>query len=114
LSKVVALAPDLFFASKIQATLAAAGHEVVLESAASAAVAAAGNADVVVADLHAPDLDIESFADRLRGKPILGFYSHVEAALRREAEEAGFDLVVPRSRMARDMPDLIAQLLRVG
>ena len=114
MSRVVALAPDLFFASKIQATLAAAGHEVVLESVASAAVAAAGNADVVVADLHAPDLDLESFADRLKGKPLLGFYSHVEAALRREAEEAGFDLVVPRSRMARDMPELIAQLARVG
>jgi CheY-like chemotaxis protein len=113
LSIVVALAPDLFFASKIQATLVAAGHEVVVESAASAAVEAAGNADVVVADLHAPDLDLESFADRLKDKPLLGFYSHVEAALRREAEEAGFDLVVPRSRMAREMPELIARLARV-
>lgn len=114
MSRVVALAPDLFFASKIQATLTAAGHEVVVESASSAAVAAAGNADVVVADLHAPDLDLASFADRLRDKPLLGFYQHTEDALRRDAEEAGFDLVVPRSRMAREMPELVARLVRVG
>ena len=30
---------------------------------------------------------------------------------RRLAEEAGFDLVVPRSRMAREMPELVAKLL---
>ena len=31
--------------------------------------------------------------------------------LARRAEEAGFDLVVPRSRMAREMPDLVARLV---
>ena len=44
--------------------------------------------------------------------PRLGFYSHTDVDTRRRAEEAGFDLVVPRSRMAREMPDLVASLLR--
>jgi len=30
---------------------------------------------------------------------------------RRLAQEAGFDLVVPRSRMAREMSELVASLL---
>ena len=41
----------------------------------------------------------------------LGFYSHVDVETRRRAEEAGFDLVVPRSRMAREMPALVDGLL---
>ena len=45
------------------------------------------------------------------GAPKLGFYSHVDVETRRRAEEAGFDLVVPRSRMAREMPALVEGLL---
>jgi hypothetical protein len=44
--------------------------------------------------------------------PTLGFYSHVEADVRSQAEAGGFDLVVPRSRMAREGPALISRLLR--
>ena len=111
---MVALAPDLFFASKIEATLGAAGHEVVLAATAEAAIDAAAGAAVVVADLHAPGLDLSDFAARLRGTPLLGFHSHVDTAVREEAERAGFDLVVPRSRMAREMPELVARLASVG
>ncbi len=41
----------------------------------------------------------------------LAFYPHVEADTRRRAIEAGFDLVVPRSRMAREGAALVAELL---
>ncbi len=40
----------------------------------------------------------------------LGFYAHVDAAVRERAERAGFDLVVPRSRMAREGPQLVERL----
>src|SRR5207244_11254917 len=40
----------------------------------------------------------------------LGFYSHVEAEARERAQRAGFDLVVPRSRMAREGAALVARL----
>lgn len=110
MARIVALAPDLFFASKIDATLGAAGHQVQVTSTAGEALAAAEQAQVIVADLHAEGLDVTDFAERLRGKALLGFYSHVETEVGRRAEEAGFDLVVPRSRMAREMPELIAAL----
>jgi len=32
--------------------------------------------------------------------------------MRRRAEETGFDLIVLRSRMAREMPELVASLLK--
>jgi hypothetical protein len=50
-------------------------------------------------------------AARVPGVRTLGFYSHVEADVRAQAEGAGFDLVVARSRMAREGPALIARLL---
>jgi hypothetical protein len=104
-ARVVALAPDLFFASKIEATLSAAGHEVTIVSSPVELTAAAERADLVIVDLDsAPALDAPL------GTPRLGFYSHVDVDVRRRAEEAGFDLVVPRSRMAREMPDLVTKL----
>ena len=109
MARVAALAPDLFFASKIDATLTAAGHEVTIVSA--DAGAAAGDADVVIVDLDAAG---PRRRPRPPGTPLLGFYSHVDVDTRRRAEEAGFDLVVPRSRMAREMPELVARLLRAA
>ena len=40
----------------------------------------------------------------------LAFYSHVEQETRERAEAAGFDLVVPRSRMAREGAALVSRL----
>jgi hypothetical protein len=57
---------------------------------------------------------VESLAAGRRqgGSPrTLGFYSHVGAAARERAERAGFDLVVPRSRMAREGAELVSRLL---
>jgi hypothetical protein len=105
-ARVFAVAPDLFFASKIDATLKAAGHDVTI--LASLASAAGGDPDLLIVDLdHTPD-----FAAVVRpGTPALGFYSHTDVDRRRAAEAAGFDLVVPRSRMAREMPALVARLV---
>jgi DNA-binding NarL/FixJ family response regulator len=110
-ARVLALAPDLFFASKIKETLTAAGHEVRLASSVEDTVASREETDVVIADLHAEGLDPAGLVSSLGGKPLLGFYSHVDAATREDATSAGFDLVVPRSRMAREMPDLVQTLL---
>jgi hypothetical protein len=41
----------------------------------------------------------------------LGFYAHVDVSVRERAEEAGFDLVVPRSRMAREGAALVTSLV---
>ena len=102
MARVLAIAPDLFFASKIDATLKAAGHEVTIV----AATRRRTPRSCIV------DLDNAARMSRPAGVPRLGFYSHVDVDTRRRAEEAGFDLVVPRSRMAREMPDLVASLLK--
>jgi CheY-like chemotaxis protein len=110
MSRIVALCPDLFFSSKIAETLGSAGHSVEIVATAAAATAAAPTADLVVCDLHAEGLDPAALVGALGGTPALGFFSHVDAEARGRAEDAGFDLVVPRSRMAREMPELVARL----
>jgi hypothetical protein len=104
-ARVLAVVPDLMFASRVEATLRAVGHEVELVRAVDA-IDATG-ADVVLGDLA--EVDPHDLA--ALGPPVLGFYSHVDVDTRKRAEEAGIDLVVPRSRMAREMPELVASLL---
>ena len=57
-----------------------------------------------------PDLRRAWEAGDLEGTRTIGVYSHVDVDTRRRAEAAGFDLVVPRSRMAREGPALVARL----
>jgi hypothetical protein len=106
-ARVLAIAPDLMFASRIEATLAGAGHDVRLASS------VAESSDLEEAGLVIVDLDREP-PDAVvgLGMPVLGFYSHTDPETRERAEAAGVDLVVPRSRMAREMPELVERLLR--
>jgi hypothetical protein len=105
-ARVVAVVPDLLFGSKVQGMLAAAGHEVELVGSPDDARSRA--ADVVIVDLTAGEPDVTGIVGRVR---TLAFYSHVDADVRARAEEAGYDLVVPRSRMAREGPDLVGRLV---
>ncbi len=105
MARVVAVAPDLLLGSKVEAMLVAAGHDVTLAPALSQA--SLDNADLLVADLDAQDP--EALANL--GIPVLGYYSHVNVETKRAAEAAGIDLAVPRSRMARELPDLVEKLL---
>jgi hypothetical protein len=105
-ARILAVAPDLMFASRIEATLGAAGHSVELASSVAEA------ADLETADLFVVDLDREPAEGVLGlGIPVLGFYAHLNTETREAAEAAGVDLVVPRSRMAREMPQLVDRLL---
>jgi CheY-like chemotaxis protein len=47
------------------------------------------------------------------GVPSLGYLSHVQTELRRKADEAGCDTVVPRSTLSQKLPELIAKNLNV-
>jgi hypothetical protein len=106
-ARVVALVPDLLFGSKVQGMLSAAGHEVELVPSADAVRERLERADVVVVDLTGGDVDVSGIVGRV---PSLAFYSHVEADVRERADDVGYDLVVPRSRMAREGADLVGRL----
>jgi hypothetical protein len=116
-ARVVAFIPDLLFGSQVQGSLRAGGHEVELVGDGESMRSAAPDADVLVVDLtHEPAHRIALFESLSRDLSLdrvrtLAFYSHVDANTRRLAEGAGFDLVVPRSRMARESPALIGRVV---
>ncbi len=105
MARVVAVAADLLLGSKVEAMLGAAGHEVILSP--SFQEAPWDNADLVVADLDTENPE----ALVGLGIPVLGYYSHVNTETKEAAEAAGIDQVVPRSRMARELPQLAERLL---
>jgi hypothetical protein len=109
--RVLAVFDDLLLGSNILGMLRAAGHEAELAGAATARPA---GHDVLVIDLAGTDgvalVERLRGEDRLGAAKLLGVYSHVDVESKARAEAAGFDLVVPRSRMAREGPALVARV----
>lgn len=103
MARVVALVSDLMLASRVEAPLRAAGHEVQVSATPPEGAA---EADVIVADLDAVDAaEVTAI-----GPPTLGFHQHTDVETKRAAEAAGFDVVVPRSRMVRELIPLVEGL----
>jgi hypothetical protein len=112
-ARVVAFIPDLLFGSNVLGALGAAGHETVLVSDRAGVERELPAAQALVVDLTA---DAGERIEQVSATPrdhvkTLAFYSHVEADVRAQAEQAGFDLVIPRSRMAREGAALVTRLV---
>ncbi|HEY8502405.1 MAG TPA: hypothetical protein VIL21_06940 [Solirubrobacterales bacterium] len=107
MARVLSISTDLMLGSRVQETLTAAGHEVTASP--SLEESTWDGIELIVADL-----DVENPEALVGlGMPVLGYYSHVDVDTKKTAEAAGVDLVVPRSRMARELPALVERLLDV-
>lgn len=123
MARVLVLTADLLFGSRVQGDLDAVGHDVELiadEARLRKWLADADKpaVDVLVVDLTDAALGGAGIVEALGGegaldsvRTTLGFYSHVDMQARERAERAGFDLVVPRSRMAREGVTIISVLV---
>ena len=113
MARVLAVFDDLLLGSNVLGMLRAAGHEANLVGGADVHP---DGAAVLIVDLAASTFDGVELIERLRAAGELGstrtigVYSHVDVDTRRRAEAAGFDLIVPRSRMAREGPKLVSGL----
>ncbi len=104
MARIAAVASDLMLASRVRASLEASGHEVEQDTELPDEL---DGIDLVVADLDAaPPEELTEV-----GVPVIGFYSHVDVEMKDRAEEAGLTMAVPRSRMARELPDLVDRAL---
>ncbi len=121
MARVIALTADLLFGSRLQSDLASAGHEVELigdpgRLRERLEQDAEPGRWVLVVDLTDPALDGSAVLESLASVPAmasagtLGFYSHVEVVTRTRGKQAGFDMLVPRSRMAREGASLVERL----
>ncbi|HKG98357.1 MAG TPA: hypothetical protein VKA97_11100, partial [Pyrinomonadaceae bacterium] len=108
---IIAVVDDMFFASKIRAVAEAVGVEISFVRSQEALVQKAREAQpqLIVVDLHNQKVDAVTLAkdlksdEELRSIPLLGFFSHVQTELQRNALAAGFDQVIARSVFARDL-----------
>ena len=110
--RVLAVVPDLFFATKLAATAQVCGVELELVPA-PRAVARLEEAPpaLTIIDLHAPDA--MALVARLKaaapGVPVVGFYSHVEHRVRLDALAAGADAALPRSQFVVKLAGLLSR-----
>jgi hypothetical protein len=102
-ARVLAIVTDLMLSSRVEESLRSAGHDVTVMSSLPDPV----EADVLICDLDAVGVEQLAQVD----PPTLGFYSHVDVETKQAANAAGIDLAVPRSRMARELPQLVDKLL---
>lgn len=102
---VLVVVNDLMLSSRVLEGLKASGNDSVLKPQLPDAVP--DGAEVLVCDLDA--VDARAAADL--GLPVLGFYSHTDIETRKRALEAEIDMVVPRSRMVRELPLLVDGLI---
>lgn len=113
--RVIAAVSDMLFASKIRGTAEHINVSVDFARTEDGLFDAA-RADVpslIILDLHDTRLDPFALAARLKGDgrlrdvPLVAFFSHVETELRRRAEEAGVEHVLPRSVFTRRLAEIL-------
>jgi CheY-like chemotaxis protein len=113
---IIAAVEDLFFASKIRGTAEELSITVSFARSVAGVLEAASREPpaLIICDLHAQKVDPVELAkqlkanEQLRSIPLLGFFSHVQTELQRQAEAVGFDRVMPRSAFSKYLGDILS------
>jgi len=118
--RILAAVNDLFFVGKITAAAKRVGVPVefirsepdLLQKTESLSESAPA---MLLLDLNDARLDPVALVARLKADPlrkdvrVIGFLSHVQTDLIRAADQAGCDLVLPRSVFSQQLDDLLRQ-----
>lgn len=111
---IVIVVVDLLFQSRIQAAAEALGLGVrIADTPANAEAALAAGPALAVIDVDAAGIDTPSAirAAKAAGAKVLAFGRHTEPQALRAARDAGADVVVARSQLAAELPELMQTLL---
>lgn len=116
--RIIAVVEDMFFASKIRAVAESLGSDLTFARNVGLLLEKARERKphLIVVDLHNQKTPPISIAEAIRADPqlkdveLLGFFSHVEVELQRQAKAAGYSQVVPRSVFSRDLPSIIGEV----
>jgi CheY-like chemotaxis protein len=117
LKSVVALLDDLFFTVKIADGAKRAGLSATFVKSEDAALTKLREQDsILVIDLNFSAIDPVGLIERVKSEfpnlPTIGYVSHVQTDLRSRAEQAGFDLVLPRSVFSTRLADVLLENAR--
>jgi DNA-binding NarL/FixJ family response regulator len=110
---VLVVVTDLMFQARIADAVRALGADPLIIDGEDALAAATKTAAAAVVDLHERALDgpaaVRALSDA--GARVLAFGRHTEPAMLRAARESGATIVVPRSQLVDELPDLLRSIL---
>jgi CheY-like chemotaxis protein len=114
-AKVAVIVDDMFFAAKILGAAQAAGKEILrIKSDEQLREITTDLPSLTVIDLNSDRIDPLRAIQFLKSDPrssaipVVGFLSHIQVELKRQAEEAGCDYVIPRSVFSQMLPEIIS------
>lgn len=114
--RILVAVEDLFFLAKIQETARQLGIKIHVVKSAAEVVEQARTApppSLVIFDLNGSATKPIATIAQLRATPelkrvaLLGFVSHLQADLKLQAQQAGCDLVMPRSAFSQNLASLL-------
>ena len=104
MARIAAVVADLMLASRVRTSLEASGHDVEEDAQLPDEL---DGVDLVVADLDAVSPETLGELET----PVIGFYQHTDTETKQRADAAGLAFAVPRSRMVRELPELVDRAL---
>ena len=109
--RIVLVATDLMRQSRVAEAARALGYAVTLATTAEEAREAirgnAGAGAIVILDLQAEGLPWRDVVTAAGSVPVIAFGQHTKPDVLRAAKAAGCRLAVPRSRLVKQLPQLI-------
>ena len=110
--RIVAYMDDLFFQMKLAETAKHLALEVKVASTAESLLQLLDPPpELVIVDLNArsqPLAAVRQLRNVQPGIRVIGFLSHVQTDLAQQAQAAGLDEVMPRSKFSINLPDILA------
>src|ERR1700691_712262 len=111
---ILAVLEDLFFTVKIHEAAKRAGLPIeFLKSETDVLLRAKTHPALIIIDLNFQGIDALKLVGELkadaetRGISLLGYLSHVQGELKLKAQEAGCDMVLPRSAFSQSLPQIL-------
>ena len=112
--RILAVLSDLFFMVKINESAKRAGMPVeFVKSETDAILKAREQPSLIILDLNFQGIDVLKLVAALKSCAetrkigLLGFVSHVQGELKRQAQEAGCDMVLARSAFSQNLPVIL-------
>jgi CheY-like chemotaxis protein len=114
--RIFAFVDDLFFLAKIQETARKLNVKVQFVKSEKEILDAAAESEqapsLIIMDLNNASVKPVPTITKLKSKlkkqtNIIGFLSHVQGDLKLKAQEAGCDMVLPRSAFSQNLPQLL-------
>ena len=112
--KVLAVLEDLFFTVKINEAAKRAGLPITfVKSEHDALEQAKLHPALIIVDINFQGVDPLSLIRKLKSDEetkrinLIGYLSHVQGELKMQAQEAGCDMVMPRSAFSQNLPQIL-------